>query len=177
MGYRLPDHQHHHHHGRPRHLVDAATPSVVCIDNGAIARIEIPCSYINWFCHDRVLHDHLGWPEPRHVDKSCQLPAGMDKVAMVDEMNLPDEGYTDVEIVFANAPEGLSAEGIIDYDSIWITFTAYCNDAIDKDVDVPFTVFACGLGMNIDGDMSMPLRDVVLKGTLHIIAGPYANLS
>ena len=173
MGYRLPDHQHHHHHGRPRHLVDAAPHADVCVDNGAIARLEIPCSYINWFCHDRMLHDHLGWPEPRHIDQSCQIPAGMEKVRVVDEMSLPDEGYTDVEIAFNEAPEGLSAQGMVDNDSIWVTFTVSCDDAVNQDVDVPFTVFASGLGMDLDGNMTVPLRDVVIKGVLHIVAGPY----
>lgn len=173
MGYRLPEHQH-HHHARPRHMADVATPTIVCVDNGAIARMEIPCSYVEWHDHDRMLHDHIGWPEPRHIDRSCQLPAGMEKVEIVNEINLPDEGYTDVDVALPDdAPDGLSVQGIVDYDKVWLTFTVNCDDAVEQDIDVPFTVFACGYGMDFEGNVNMPLRDVVLKGILHIVAGPH----
>ena len=81
MTYRLPDKP----PKRRRHLVDVATPSVICVDNGSISRIEIPCDYIHPACHDRMLHDHLGWPEPRRHDRSCQLAAGEEKKASTDK--------------------------------------------------------------------------------------------
>lgn len=171
MTYRLPNHP----PERRRHLFDVATPVDIYVDNGTIARVEIPCSYVSHFCHDRKFHDHIGWPSPDHPDGSCQIPSEMTKVVMVNEINLPDEGYNDIDISFVDAPDGLIAEGSIDVDVVWLTFSPVCASAVTSDVDVTFAAYATGLGMDNDGNMTVPLRDVVAKGKLHIVAGPLPN--
>lgn len=168
MTYRLPNLP----PERRRHLSDVATPVTITVDNGTISRIDIPCSYVCPSPHDRPLHDHLGWPYPGHPDQSCQLPSNVDKVILVNEMNLPDEGYTDIEVAFVEQPEGLSIEGDIDLDTVWLTIIASCESAITEDIEAEFAAYATGLGMDDDGNMTVPLRDVIAKGTIRVIAGP-----
>lgn len=76
MGYRLKE-------PRPpkprRNLVDLSTPMKFFVHNGTIGHFAIPCWYQEVFrprpteIHDRMLHDHFGWPAPDHVDRSCQV--------------------------------------------------------------------------------------------------------
>lgn len=75
MGYRLQE-------PRPpkprRNVVDLATPMRLFIHNGAIGHFAFPCWYQEVLrpepamIHDRRLHDHIGWPDPRHPDHICQ---------------------------------------------------------------------------------------------------------
>ena len=169
MGYRLPDNP---PDMRPR-LHDAATQSVITIDNGTISRIMISCHYAHEEHHDRMMHDHVGWPSPGHPDESCQLPPGHDHVLVLDEIDLPGEGYNEIEIAFLNPPDGLEAFGGLGNGLVWLEFDAFCPSLMDADADVRFAAYALGEAEDYHGDESIGLRDVITKGTLHIVGGPF----
>lgn len=76
MGYRNDCEVHHH---KPSRTVQkTTTPATFYVTNGQETRLAFPCWYNEIFPplrthhHCRDLHDHVGWPRPRHVDKSCQ---------------------------------------------------------------------------------------------------------
>lgn len=167
MGYRLPDERYHDHRGR---INDTARQTVISVDNGTINRISIPSFYQE--CHDRKLHDHLGWPSPGHPDNSCQLLAGNEFV--LSEIDLEGEGYDAIEVSMIDPPEGLEFTGSIEYNMITFNITAMCPSAETNDLDVIFSAYATGTIYNDYGEEDVQLRDVVTKGTLHIVAGPIA---
>lgn len=51
---------------------------VFSVHNGADNSFGVPCFYLEvepperW--HDYHLHDHIGWPSPKHPDHICQMP-------------------------------------------------------------------------------------------------------
>lgn len=180
-----------------RVLQDMTTKNRTIIQNGATAYLAIPCWYqeINHpqhtHVHDREWHDHIGWPDPNHPDRSSQAayalryaPYTYDKpherwhlygryldLSGMHPIHLLKEGYSGVEIAFANPPEGLHAEGYIDEKSDWVArfmINPMCPAAQDEDVNVSYTVFVTG---NTGGRSR---RDVVAHGTLRILAGPIA---
>lgn len=59
-------------------MQDTTTPGIFHIDNGATADFSLPVWYMELLRpkpahpHDRLKHDHLGWPDPRRPDHSCQ---------------------------------------------------------------------------------------------------------
>lgn len=167
MGYRLPDERLHDHR---KQIDDTARQSVIRVDNGTINRISIPSFYQEY--HDRKLHDHLGWPSPGHPDRSCQLPAGNEFV--LNEIDLEGEGYDAIEVSMIDPPEGLEFTGSIEYNVITFNITVMCPSAISDDLDVTFSAYATGTIDNDYDEEDVPLRDVVTKGTLHIVAGPIA---
>lgn len=176
-----------------RVLQDTTTRNRTYIQNGATANLAIPCWYHlvrhpqHTHIHDREWHDHIGWPNPGSPDQSSQ-DAYLLKGApyqYVDErggwsssgryldlsqfypIHLQAEGYEDVEVTFANPPEGLTASGYIDDHIVRFVISPQCDAAVTEDVDVPYTVFVKGrVGSRL-------ARDVVAKGVLHILAGPY----
>lgn len=166
MGYRLPD--------RRAQIFDVATKSDILVDNGTITRISIPCFYHRGRRpprHDRMMHDHVGWPSPDSPDRSCQVPVPTRPCPpLPEEIDLPGEGYDTIEIAFHDAPDGLSAVGVIDRNLVRITLTAMCESAATEDQDVPYSVYAIGTAPARYGGVE--LRDVVMKGMLHIVAGP-----
>ena len=168
MGYRLPDDR--------EQFSDVAKQSVINLDNGTISRISIPCFYKygqSYPKHDRMMHDHVGWPSPRHVDDSCQLPPmKYDQILVLNEIDLPSEGYTSIEVAMVDEPDGLTVSGVINHNVINLTITIMCQDAIEENIDVPFAVYAIGSTAGRTDVESVDLRDVVTKGVLHIIAGP-----
>lgn len=166
MGYRLPEKRCDCH---AKQIGDIARQSVISVDNGSISRFAIPSFYREH--HDRNMHDHLGWPYPGHPDDSCQLPPGCDFI--LNEIDLPNEGYTSIKVSMTDPPDGLTFTGTIDYNVISLTITSMCNAAVNSDIDVKFCVYAVGTIENgVYGEEDIHLRDVVTKGTLHIIAGP-----
>lgn len=176
-----------------RILQDTATRNATYVQNGATANLAIPCWYHiirhpqHTHVHDREWHDHIGWPNPASTDKSSQdayllknapyhykedregwTHAGRYiDLSQFYPIHLEQEGYTDVEVAFANPPEGLTAIGHIDDYVVRFVISPQCDDAITEDVEVPYTVFVKGLVG------SRQVRDVAAKGTLHILAGPY----
>lgn len=169
MGYRLPDNP---PDMRPR-LHYAATQSVIVMDNGTISRVMIPCHYAREEHHDRMMHDHMGWPYPGHPDASCQLPPGCDHVLVLDRIDLPGEGYDAIEIAFVDPPEGLEATGGFYNEFVWLEFTIACPSLMDADADVEFAAYALGEVEDYHGNNSVEMRDVITKGTLHIVGGPF----
>lgn len=169
MSYRLPEKR--CDSDRKKHLNDAVKQTVISVDNGTIAHIAIPVFYKDRQFHDRKLHDHLGWPSPDHPDSSCQLPPGCEDMIVIDEIDLNDEGYDSIEVVMDDPPDGLTFTGSIVYNVVNLAITSMCQDAIDDDIDVRFVAYATGEIDNDYDEESVPLRDIVVKGTLHIVAG------
>lgn len=168
MGYRLPDQK----PCKRSHIIDLSRQSFIAIDNGTISRISIPCFYRKNVFHDRMKHDHLGWPYPGHPDDSCQLPSECSKAIVLNGIDLPGEGYDSVVVSFLDPPDGLTASGSIDQDVIRITFISMCSSAEENDIDVQFSIYATGtIGEDYEDEETIQLRDVVTKGVLHIVAG------
>lgn len=64
---------------KPRRTMEKMTsPSDLYMVLDTTANFAIPCWYIEVrkprpaHPHDRPWHDHVGWPDPHHVDHSCQ---------------------------------------------------------------------------------------------------------
>ena len=168
MGYRLPDHR----PDKKGHIIDLSRQSFIAIDNGAISRISIPCFYRKDIFHDRMRHDHFGWPYPGHPDDSCQLLPECSKAIVLNEIDLSGEGYDSIVVSFLDPPDGLTANGSIDHDTIRVTFISMCPSAKENDIDVQFSIYATGtIGEEYEDEETIQLRDVVTKGILHIVAG------
>ncbi len=186
-----------------RVLQDFATKNVTMVQNGATAYLAIPCWYMevrhpqHTHLHDREWHDHIGWPDPKRPDHSCQNAyalrhgtpyvydeeeAGWHHIGRYLDMSsmfpihLREEGYSDIDVAFANPPEGLDGHGYIDPDDDWVArFVIHpmCPEAAGRDIDVEYAVFA--LGQTGAYERSLPAydrRDVIARGTLRILAGP-----
>lgn len=75
MGYRQLKPPEHHHR---RDMDNKTTGGRIFLEPGTVAVFSIPCWYrmIGWpiqvHGHDRMWHDHIGWPSPDHPDHSCQ---------------------------------------------------------------------------------------------------------
>ena len=167
MGYRLPD--------KRRHLKDVASESTISVDNGTISNISIPCHYLygeEFPHHDRIMHDHLGWPSPDNPDWSCQLPpVCCDEFVKLDDIDLQEEGYTSIIISLLDPPDGLSVNGYMDREIVNLSIASLCDSVTKNDADVKFAVYAAGIGVD-DYGVQVPLRDMVVKGTIHIVANP-----
>lgn len=75
MAYRkLQPHKPH----RNRTMQDTVTPGRTFVHNGATAYLAVPCWYHELRRpkpvrpHNRLVHDHMGWPDPRRPDRGCQ---------------------------------------------------------------------------------------------------------
>lgn len=90
-------------------------------------------------------------------------------MSTVHPVHLREEGYKDISIALEDPPSGLVVTGDIDVEDDWIirlSVTPRCNDIIDEDVDVRYTVFA-------NGEFSgRTVTHIAAKGVIHIIAGP-----
>lgn len=162
MPYRLPP-----HHDRMVHIDETSTQSLVCVDNGTISYISIPCFYAGDTIVTRIdimRIDHFGWPYPGHPDRSFQ-PHHCTRDDI--EVDLEAEGYEQVKVSFDwdNVPSGLTASGSIDGNIIRIMISAACADAIDEDIDVPFSAFVRGENVS----------SIAMKGIIHILHGPYQD--
>ena len=75
MGYRQLKPPEHHHR---RDMDNKTTGGRIFLEPGTVAVFSIPCWYrmVGWpiqvHGHDRMFHDHIGWPSPDHPDHSCQ---------------------------------------------------------------------------------------------------------
>lgn len=75
MGYRQLKPPEHHHR---RDMDNKTTPGRIFLEPGTVALFSIPCWYqmVGWpvqvHGHDRMFHDHIGWPSPDSPDHSCQ---------------------------------------------------------------------------------------------------------
>lgn len=191
MGYRIGEHK----HQEPRRtLDDVTTPSNIFIINGEISRLAIPCWYFvidppkRAHHHNRMHHDHIGWPSPNHPDHICQswdfassccshdsnkhhcdhcsMFIDLSKLAPV---HLLSEGYTHAVIEFDEDIDGLIADCDIDNHDDWIiriNINAKCKDAIKEKIKIRYTIFVG----NED-----ELNDVAATGFLTILPGPYTQ--
>lgn len=172
MGYR------HRHDADERHYPGTVRRSFIAIDNGTISRISIPCfSRDNMVSpsHDRNAHDHDGWPEPDSIDDSCQLPPTYDRIIVMNEINLIDEGYDSIAVSLLDQPDGLTISGSIEGSFVCLLIVAMCQEAETVDLDVEFAVYAEGSTEDEDTGVVSNLRDVVTKGVLHIESGPIGD--
>ena len=168
MGYRLSDKQKEFLPCHINHLDNTASHTIITVDNGTISHILIPCFYGEH--HNKMLHDHFGWPSPSHVDRSCQLPPGCEHVSVPIDMK--DEGYHTIKISMINPPSGLVVSGSMEYGAINLRIEAMCDSAITSDLDVVICIYAIGdFGSYLYGETTA-IRNVVLKGKIHIVAGP-----
>jgi len=181
---------------RQRRVMQAtATENMVFVKNGATANLAIPCWYHevkhpqHTHVHDREWHDHRGWPNPDHPDRSCQdayhikhPPFKYDcerkgwhhagrylDLSKCFPIHLTEEGYEDVSIFFEPFVPGLKAVGKIDPEEdhvVRVVFDAAVDDARSCDVDTEFTVLVSR------GEF----RDVVSTGKLRILAGPIERI-
>lgn len=189
-----------------RVLKDTATPNVTLVQNGATAHLAVPCWYVEVRepfhpdLHDRNLHDHLGWPDPMRVDRSCQnayhvTPHLYDHAlhgwhhigwyldqANVSPIHLRQEGYEKVEVVFSEKIAGLEASGFIsghapedpkdqDWGDDWVIRYSICPNCQSAVKEDKETDYVVFVSGTVDGKKR---RDVVAKGRLRIVAGPIA---
>ncbi len=177
-----------------RVLQDTTTPNRTYVKNGATANLAVPCWYLevdhpqHTHVHDREWHDHIGWPDPDHPDRSSQDayvlrspsftydPKGIGwnhvgrylDLSKCVPIHLEKEGYTGVDMAFTNKPQGLVTTGSIDDYVVRFRINPMCPDAVVHDLDVPYAVF-------VTGRREHPVRDIVASGILHIIAGPFSS--
>lgn len=172
-----------------RILQDTTTENRTFVQNGATARLAIPCWYIEVPRPHRAMphnvdeHDHIGWPAPGQPDDSCQIIQGhyhpydgygwrlikrYIDMGLCHPIHLQStaEGYTGVEVAFVDPPTGLTASGELDDYVVRVYINPMCQSAVKEDVDVPYTVFIKGTRGG------KQIRDVAAKGILRIVAGP-----
>ena len=171
MGYRIPR----------RHDENHGIRSVIPVDNGTISHVMIPCFYEiedhPYPHHHRMMHDHIGWPEPTAPDWSCQIP-DMPGPFPHPHMSLEEQGYNSVQVSMIDQPEGFGITGQIDGDMVRLIISANCESAQTECVDVRFAAYISGNAPDGDGDgVESPLMDLVCKGIVHIIAGPTSESS
>ena len=204
MGYRQLEHK---PKPKRRTFHDTSTKNKIYIQNGITGYFAIPCWYneikhpIHTHLHNVDRHDHLGWPEPRRTDHSCQAahrhhlhehhpeipydrhhhgwhaPHRLLNMSKVFPIHLRKEGYKTISVALENAPSGLTVTGEIenrqDEDGNWI------DDWIIRLSVTP----KCRTVIDEDVDVKYTVfangnfdgRDVthmVTKGIIHIIAGP-----
>lgn len=171
MGYRLFDKK-----PKPprRTMQDTITPTKVYAHNGTTVDLAIPCWYqeihapVKMRPHDRPLHDHMGWPDPRIKDRSCQLyepfeagnppepphtaPGGRPPVRRLLDMRtlIPihltsdDEGYSAARVSFIGDHDGITGTASIDDEQDWIVrvyFTVADANALEEPQTYKFSVF------------------------------------
>ena len=169
MWYRLPPPP----DGRIQ-IDETATESLICVDNGTVSYISIPCFYAEGRIITRLdvmRIDHRGWPYPGHPDRSFQPRP---RCHGYQEVDLAAEGYTDAEMVIdfvTHFINGISAECSIDGGIVRVAITAMCADACREDLMLPYSIYINGT--TEDG---MPLRSVVTKGMLHVLANPFTTV-
>lgn len=159
------------HRPKPqRSIVDIATPVRFYIHNGTMNDFALPCWYQEIYppiparVHNRMLHDHHGWPGPRHPDHSCQLwiPEAGHCIHGMQEchphckhyinysnvfpihLSSEYEGYTGVSVAWVEEPEGISINAYIDPVEDWVVrIDVDCMDpnAIEEPQVYKFTVF------------------------------------
>ena len=161
MSYRLPD-------DIPEQsepdaiMLDVARHSHITVDNGTVSRISIPCFYARRFTRrDKMIWDHMTWPSPGRPDRSDYA-----QVFAINVVDLESEGYTDAIVVLGSNIEGLSMTAELDYNFIQLNIVAMCQGARTRDMDVEFSIYVTGSNSEVG-----QLRDLVTKGTLHIISG------
>ena len=160
MGYRFPD--------NPPKPEDRLMRFDV--RNGAIMRVTFGCYYSD--IHNRPMHDHLGWPEPRHPDRICQvLPNPLNRhlknkrVIEFDPIHLAEEGYTEAVVTYedSNLAEHLQTTAWIDDYLVKMKVHADFDTFSDKPIDARFTIFI--------KDENGSVIDAVCHGIVTVLPG------
>ena len=148
MGYRTFKHEPH----EPRRTMQVtATPLRIYVPNSGTAYVKIPCFYqevkppMKMRPHNRPLDDHMGWPDPRRADGSCQLyepfEAGIEpshttmgghppvsKLLDMDGLipiHFKDEGYRSLDIAWSKSnPTSGKPDGraFFDEEQDWVIY-------------------------------------------------------
>lgn len=183
-----------------RTMQDTATPMKVYVQNGATANFAVPCWYreahipIRAIPHDGIMHDHRGWPNPRHKDGSCQwwdfsscrccaghachiapgsAGCGMHRTCKdyidmrkVFPIHLKTEGYSKVKVDLLDAPAGVTATAWIDEDFDWIVRVMF--DVATKAAITESAEVRFSVRVErTDGQRTY--RDIVTIGTLKVL--------
>lgn len=157
MGYRTFEHK---PKPKRRTMQKTVTPHRVYMQNGTTAIMAIPCFYqiahepIRMKPHNRPMHDHMGWPDPRRRDRSCQLyepyEAGyppepehtrmggrppvrklLDAKRLIPiHLSSDYEGYTKFKVYIEQpaGPEGIWAEAKISEDQDWVVLVRFGSE-------------------------------------------------
>lgn len=144
------------------------------VRNGATMRLAFMCFYYR--NHDSHYHDHVGWPEPKQHDMSCQMPPypgpapwlprqKVYPLNYLEPINLMNEGYTDVYVEYEDdeIEQYLTTESYIDeHDVVRVQVTPNLPVFTDKPKEARFTAFIA----NSDGRY-----DAVCHGAIIILPG------
>ena len=170
--YRTEEKPRHEHRGR---AIDHSTSTDIILDNGVVSRIAFPCYYA-YYKDGIPIHkvprvgnivDHFGWPEPKRIDRSCQ-PIGL----QVEPINLRSEGYNSVKLVL---PDGVSdwlfVSSVIEDNVIRLIIRVQCPDAIEEQVEVPYSLYVTGTYSYTTDYAAVPIAasDLVTKGVIRIL--------
>lgn len=153
------------------------------VRNGATLYADFECYYVDpTLGHDPHWHDYLGWPDPHHPDKICQMRPPRDRRRWrydghiwekVDRVpiDLLDEGYDrEVKIVFDEPDEHITAKAYIDTELthlIKLAVSVQMPTFEDKPIDKRFTLFVT----RDDEDLYATTADAVVRGVLTILPG------
>lgn len=164
MGYRLPE---------PREPFDNTVASTsITVDNGTITHYQIQCFHTpgrHHHFHPVFMHDHHYHVVPNRPPWHRRSEHMYHDRLWIDreprKADLEWHGFTNVHVALENPPSGLSVTGDIDYNTINLVVTAQCQSAEKEDVEVAYAVYISG--ETYDG----PVRNVVAKGKLRVVAG------
>lgn len=160
----------------PRYVNNGATPAKIYVANGTAINyafpvwyVEIPNAIVAYHRIDR--HDNWGWPNPMRVDKSCQIgPVSYtdpDGFANIFPVHLTEEGYTSVDVFFADKANGVTATAAIDETDDWVirvNFTASVPDVTYDQIDFPFSI--------VVNNPETGAKDMAMRGVLVVLPAP-----
>ena len=181
-----------------RSAVDIATPVKLWVHNGTSAEFAFPCWYqeihrpVPARLHDRHLHDHHGWPNPRHPDHSCQLWIPEKGLCVhgyrechphckyyIDYKRVfpihllsEEEGYSSAAVKWLDEHEGINVNAWIDPIEDWVVRVSVdCQDpkAIEEPQKYRMTTFV----MSEEQDGLAARRDIVALAELIVLPSAY----
>lgn len=146
------------------------------VRNGATLQLYFECYYMEpEYGHDPHFHDYIGWPSPTHPGSSCQMKTPRDQFRWLSDgkivqesepvpIDLTEEGYTTVSVVFDHPDENITATGIIDDElpyMIDLKVDVQLPMFEDKPIEKRFTLFVNRTGAS----------DAVARAKLSILPG------
>lgn len=162
-----------------RDLTALTTPVKIYVVNGTTTVAAFPC----WYCevpnavtayHSIDAHDHWGWPDPRHPDRSCQIGPKFytdNKGADLYPIHLLEEKYSQPEIVFeSSASSAVKTNAWIENGSDWVvraSFEVHDQTAVSEQKEYPFVITIGMLDQNV-----IKRNDAVVRGVLVVLPAP-----
>ena len=187
-----------------RNMQDMVTPGRNFVHNGATAYFAIPCFYqeirhpVRVRPHNRLVHDHLGWPNPQHRDRSCQawdfanctcrlgiecytgcgsMSCGRERtcrkyidMSRLFPIHLTREGYGNPVVEMTDPPAGLVASAWIDDVDDWVVRVLF-DAQVESAVAEPVTVPFVVKVTRTDLHNKVH-RDIVSLGKLTVLPAP-----